>query len=79
MNKALDKNGAPGNWDRIVQQFGMFSYIGIASQKVMFMREKHHIYFTLDGRISVARLTEWTVTYAADAMMDALLSAVIQL
>lgn len=78
LKAALDKNEAPGNWDRIVQQIGMFSYTGLTPQQVSFMREKYHIYATANGRISMAGLTESTVTYVADAMKDALLSVVKQ-
>lgn len=46
LKAALDDNGAPGNWDRIVNQIGMFSYTGLTAQQVKFMREKYHIYMT---------------------------------
>jgi aspartate aminotransferase, cytoplasmic len=75
---ALDENGAPGNWDRITSQIGMFSYTGLTSQQVKFMREKYHIYMTTNGRISMAGLTEPTVQYVADAMRDAVISVVKQ-
>ncbi|KAI0561108.1 aspartate aminotransferase [Gracilaria domingensis] len=35
-----DVGGAPGNWDHIVNQIGMFSFTGLTSQQVAFMREK---------------------------------------
>lgn len=46
LKAALDDNGAPGNWDRILNQIGMFSYTGLTVQQVKFMREKYHIYMT---------------------------------
>lgn len=32
----------------------MFAYSGMSKQEVIDLREKHHIYCTLDGRISMA-------------------------
>lgn len=78
LKAALDKNEAPGNWDRITNQIGMFSYTGMTSQQVKYMRDHYHIYMTGNGRISMAGLTEPTVTYVADAMKEALLSVVKQ-
>lgn len=78
LKAALDENGAPGNWDRIVNQIGMFSYTGLTPQQVKFMREKYHIYMTSNGRISMAGLTRPTVKYVADAMKDAVESVVKQ-
>nr|AIT70257.1 aspartate aminotransferase [Gracilaria blodgettii]AIT70264.1 aspartate aminotransferase [Gracilaria vermiculophylla] len=78
LRDALIKNGAPGNWDHIVNQIGMFSFTGLTSQQVAFMRDKYHIYMTSNGRVSMAGLTEGTVEYVADAMKDAVLSVVKQ-
>nr|AIT70260.1 aspartate aminotransferase [Gloiopeltis furcata] len=71
LKAALEKNGAPGNWDRITNQIGMFSYTGLTSQQVAFMREKYHVYMTANGRISMAGLTDDTVQYVADAIKEA--------
>jgi aspartate/tyrosine/aromatic aminotransferase len=32
----------------------MFAYSGMSKDEVIVLREKHHIYCTLDGRISMA-------------------------
>ncbi|CDF35434.1 aspartate aminotransferase [Chondrus crispus] len=78
LKAALEKNATPGNWDRITSQIGMFSYTGLTSQQVTFMREKYHVYMTANGRISMAGLTDDTVQYVADAMKDAVESVVKQ-
>nr|AIT70258.1 aspartate aminotransferase [Grateloupia chiangii] len=78
LRDALNKNGAPGNWDHIVNQIGMFSFTGLTSQQVAFMRDKYHIYMTSNGRVSMAGLTESTVDYVADAIKDAVESVVKQ-
>lgn len=72
--KALKDVGAPGEWDFIMKQIGMFSYTGLSAAQVDFMREKYHIYMTRNGRISMAGLTTSTVTYLAEAMNDAVRS-----
>lgn len=78
LKAALEENETPGNWNHIVKQIGMFSYTGLTSQQVSFMREKYHVYMTANGRISMAGLTDATVQYVADAMKDAVLSVVKQ-
>lgn len=70
LKAALDKNGAPGNWDHIVNQIGMFSYTGLSVAQSTAMVEKHHIYMTTNGRISICGLTTKNAQYVADAMKD---------
>jgi len=48
----------------------MFAYSGLSKEQVMEMREKHHIYCTLDGRISMAGVTSGNVEYMANAIHD---------
>lgn len=78
LKAALENNGAPGTWDHITSQIGMFSYTGLTSQQVAFMREKYHVYMTANGRISMAGLTDDTVLYVADAIKEAVVSVVKQ-
>lgn len=78
LKAALEANGTPGTWNHITGQIGMFSYTGLTSQQVTFMREKYHVYMTANGRISMAGLTDANVQYVADAMKDAVLSVAKQ-
>ncbi|OSX71597.1 hypothetical protein BU14_0519s0012 [Porphyra umbilicalis] len=71
LKAALDANGAPGDWTRIVKQQGMFSYTGLSAAHVAYLRSKYHIYMTSDGRVSMAGLTTSTVQRVADAIKDA--------
>jgi aspartate aminotransferase len=50
----LHDTGSTKNWDHITKQIGMFAYSGLTKDQVMLMREKHHVYCTADGRISMA-------------------------
>mmetsp|Transcript_8529 Transcript_8529/g.21831 ORF Transcript_8529/g.21831 Transcript_8529/m.21831 type:complete len:447 (-) Transcript_8529:120-1460(-) len=58
------------NWDFITDQIGMFSYTGMTTAQVENMTNKHHIYMTKDGRISLAGLSSGKVEYLANAIVD---------
>ena len=62
--------GTPGKWDHIVSQIGMFSYTGLNAVQSKMMIEKHHIYLTDNGRISMAGLNSGNVKYFAKSMDD---------
>lgn len=74
LHDCLLANGAPGNWHHIVRQIGMFSFTGLTEHQVRFIRDKYHVYMTLNGRMSMAGLTDATVQYVADAICDAVKS-----
>ncbi len=58
------------SWDFITDQIGMFSYTGMTTAQVDNMTNKHHIYMTKDGRISLAGLSSGKVDYLANAIVD---------
>ena len=66
----LAEVGSTKNWDHITKQIGMFAYSGLSGDQVMEMREKHHVYCTMDGRISMAGVTTGNVEYIANAIHD---------
>ena len=70
LKEALIKNGTKGNWDHVTSQIGMFSFLGLAPKQCEQMIQKHHIYMTGNGRISVAGLTTANVEYVANAIKD---------
>lgn len=60
------KSPAPGgNWDHIIKQIGMFSYLGLKPEQVKRIVEEGHIYMTSNSRISMAGLTTSNVEYVA--------------
>lgn len=65
---ALKSRGTPGDWSHIIKQIGMFTFTGLNSEQVAFMRQEYHIYMTSDGRISMAGLSARTVPHLADAI-----------
>jgi len=58
------------SWEHITNQIGMFAYSGMSKEEVTTLRDKYHIYCTLDGRISMAGVTSNNVQYIADAIND---------
>ena len=66
----LEELGSVHPWEHITKQIGMFAYSGLSQEQVMVMREHHHVYCTLDGRISMAGVTSHNVDYIAQAIHD---------
>jgi aspartate aminotransferase len=54
LRSELEAAGSTRSWDHITHQIGMFCYSGLTAEEVTALKEKHHIYCTLDGRISMA-------------------------
>ena len=62
--------GSTRNWDHVTTQIGMFAFSGMTKEEVLAMREKHSVYCTNDGRISMAGVTTGNVKYLAEAIHD---------
>ncbi|KAJ5545002.1 pyridoxal phosphate-dependent transferase [Penicillium sp. DV-2018c] len=66
----LSRLNTPGEWTHVINQIGMFSYIGLTEHQVKIMTEKHHIYMLKSGRISISGLNQHNVRYVAMAIDD---------
>ena len=55
-------------WDHVTSQIGMFCYTGLTPDQVERVRKEYSIYFTKDGRISIAGITSGNVAYLAEAI-----------
>ncbi|OMJ84469.1 hypothetical protein SteCoe_14424 [Stentor coeruleus] len=64
----LKEKGSLHDWSHITKQIGMFAYTGLHPEHCQELMDKHHIYLTMDGRISVAGLNQRNVEYVADAI-----------
>lgn len=53
LQTALVARDSTRDWSHITSQIGMFAFTGLTKEQVLAMRERFHIYCTLDGRISV--------------------------
>ncbi|CAN0073306.1 unnamed protein product [Discosporangium mesarthrocarpum] len=61
LTDALVANGAPGSWDHLTNQRGMFGYTGLTRSQVERLREKWHVYMSATGRVSMAGVNEGNV------------------
>ena len=73
MRKELEFIKAPGTWDHVTTQIGMFSFTGLNAKYSEAIVNKHHIYMTKNGRISICRLTKANIPYVANAIKDVLI------
>nr|AIT70230.1 aspartate aminotransferase [Colpomenia sinuosa] len=64
----LEKLNSVRSWEHITDQIGMFCYTGLTQEEVLKVREDSHIYFTNDGRISMAGITTENVEYIAASL-----------
>ena len=62
---------APGTWDHILKQIGMFSFTGLTEAQCDWLIKQHHIYLLRSGRISMAGVNTGNVTRLATAITDA--------
>lgn len=58
--------------DHIVNQRGMFCYTGLTPQQTALIEQRHSIFMSKDGRISISGLNESNVDYVAKAIVDVL-------
>ena len=65
LRQELEKVGAPGTWNHITDQIGMFCYTGLSAEQVKQLVSEHHVYMTSDGRISMAGVNRGNVEYIA--------------
>jgi aspartate aminotransferase len=70
LRERLEEVGSTRHWDHITKQIGMFAYSGLNKDQVSELRDKHHVYCTMDGRISMAGVTSGNVDYIASAIHD---------
>ena len=56
LKNKLEATGSTRDWSHITRQIGMFAYTGLNSNHVNGLINKHHIFLTSDGRISIPGL-----------------------
>lgn len=55
----------PGTWNHIVDQIGMFSYLGLDKEQCQRLTKEGHIYLMLTGRVSMAGFNSSNVKHVA--------------
>ena len=68
----LERIGAPGKWNHITDQIGMFSYTGLSPKTCEVLTKKYHVYLMKTGRISVAGINKKNVAYLAQSIKSAI-------
>ncbi|KNE95468.1 hypothetical protein PSTG_11180 [Puccinia striiformis f. sp. tritici PST-78] len=66
----VNELGSQRNWGHIKSQVGMFCYTGISPEQVEQITQKHYVFMTKDGRISMAGVTSQNVKHLAQALHD---------
>ena len=62
--------GSKHNWDHITDQIGMFAFTGVGKDQCSELIEKHKVFMTMNGRISIAGLNEHNIDYVANAFHE---------
>lgn len=75
LRETLEKIGAPGTWNHITDQIGMFSYTGLSEKTCEIMINKYHVYLLKSGRISIAGINEKNVKYLAESIKASIIEA----
>ncbi|KAG5492500.1 hypothetical protein JKF63_01078 [Porcisia hertigi] len=60
----------PGSWEHIVNQIGMFSFLGLSKEQCQYCQD-HNVFITLTGRANMAGLTHETALMLAQTINDA--------
>ncbi|KAL4880776.1 pyridoxal phosphate-dependent transferase [Aspergillus karnatakaensis] len=61
-----------GNWDHLIQQSGMFGFLGLSPEVVRTLKEEYHIYMAENSRVSIAGLNTGNVEYVARSIGEVL-------
>ncbi|KAG5467196.1 hypothetical protein CUR178_00837 [Leishmania enriettii] len=54
----------PGSWEHVINQIGMFSYLGLLKEQCQYCQD-HNVFITLSGRANMAGLTHETALMLA--------------
>eukprot|EP00200_Dunaliella_tertiolecta_P004670 CAMPEP_0202353988 /NCGR_PEP_ID=MMETSP1126-20121109/9505_1 /ASSEMBLY_ACC=CAM_ASM_000457 /TAXON_ID=3047 /ORGANISM="Dunaliella tertiolecta, Strain CCMP1320" /LENGTH=428 /DNA_ID=CAMNT_0048946399 /DNA_START=70 /DNA_END=1356 /DNA_ORIENTATION=- len=75
LRKSLESKWPEKDWSFVTSQIGMFSFTGLSPAQCDVMTNKHFVFMTKDGRISLAGLNSAKVEYLANAIVDSFKSA----
>ena len=75
LRSALENLKGPVPWNHITDQIGMFAYSGLTPEQVDRLTDKHSIYLTRNGRISMAGVNSHNVERLAHAINEVMTAA----
>ncbi|OOQ87327.1 Aspartate aminotransferase, cytoplasmic [Penicillium brasilianum] len=64
--------GAPGSWDHLIRQSGMFGFLGLSPEVVLKLKNEYHVYMAANSRISIAGLNPSNAEYVAHSITQCL-------
>jgi aspartate aminotransferase len=70
LRASLEAAGSTHDWTHVTDQIGMFAFTGMSSVQCDELTDKHAIFLTKDGRISIAGLNSKNVDTVAKAIHD---------
>ena len=77
----LDEGENQRSWEHITNQIGMFAYSGLTKEEVTQLRDRHHIYCTLNGvRLHfhyLRRVLRYKITLSATTLFFFICSALV--
>lgn len=68
--EGLTREGSAHDWKHVTDQIGMFAFTGLTKPQCEAITKDHHVYLTMDGRISIAGLNTSNVDYVAKAIHE---------
>ncbi|KAK2680237.1 aminotransferase [Fusarium oxysporum f. sp. vasinfectum] len=58
----------PGDWNHILRENGLFSYLDLSTQQCQKLIDQHHIYLPPSGRINISGLNQSNIKRVADSL-----------
>ncbi|PCD38507.1 hypothetical protein AU210_006981 [Fusarium oxysporum f. sp. radicis-cucumerinum] len=58
----------PGDWNHILRENGLFSYLDLSPQQCQKLIDQHHIYLPPSGRINISGLNQSNIKRVADSL-----------
>jgi aspartate aminotransferase, cytoplasmic len=68
----LQRLGTPGTWEHVINQIGMFSFLGLTKEQCQYCQD-HNVFITLTGRANMAGLTHETALMLAQTINEAVI------
>ncbi|XP_036382070.1 putative aspartate aminotransferase, cytoplasmic 2 [Megalops cyprinoides] len=66
--------GAPGDWDHLTQQGGLYSCTGLSVQQVEYLSKRRHVYLLPNGCLNMSCINSRNLDYVAESIYLALTS-----
>ncbi|XP_076587299.1 putative aspartate aminotransferase, cytoplasmic 2 [Chaetodon auriga] len=72
LRERLRQLGAPGCWDHLTQQGGLYCCTGLNGEQVEFLTKRRHVYLLSDGCLNISAINGRNLDYIAESIHLAL-------